>query len=255
MSVSIPRALLHKNPDCLAEHLFLHHEIAERMLSYLAENPNFKPTQILEMGRIDDVLKACCQATYPDAAFDVLDYEAQLPLRADLVISNLFLQDAPNIETAIATMKDHLNPNGKIFMSTTGLESFANCIMPDGPEFNDYPDIKRLGDYLHSQGFIDVIVHVEKITLQYNQLDAMLKDLRVAGGRVARPLMKGLRTRAWYEAWAKHMDKAKTDDIYDIEIEILYAHAQMPPLRAASLNQDNEAHFDIKHLKHRKRFE
>lgn len=242
------RALLHKNPDLYANHAFLHHEIAERLVTYLQENPNFKPKSILEIGAEDQKLESLFKSLDPNIRYEYFSENDQ-KAHADLVISNLYLQNAVNIETTIQAMKDHLNPNGKIFLSTIAEGSFENCMMIDGPEINEYPGIKRLGDYLHSQGFIDVIMHLEKITLQYNDVKSLLKDIRVAGGRVQSPLMKGLRTKNWYQAWVDHMNEQAVDGIYEITIEILYAHAQMPPLHAAPLNEKNEAFFDIKKLR------
>lgn len=243
------RALLHKNPDLFSDHAFLHHEIAERLVTYLQENPNFSPQSILEMGAEDQQLKALLSEAFPKATYDTLN-ESENKSPVDLVVSNLYLQNSSNIETTVQMMKDHLNPNGKIFLSSIAYGSFENCMMPDGPEFNEYPEIKRLGDYLHTHGFIDVIMHLEKITLQYNDLQALLKDIRVAGGRLQAPLMKGLRTQNWYQAWVEHMKKQADDNgIYEITIEILYGHAQMPPLHAKPLNEQNEAFFDIKKLR------
>lgn len=245
------RALLHKNPDLIGQHAFLHHEIAERLVTYLQENPSFIPKSIMEIGALGPKLLMLFQENYPAASYQYFDATKENQ-PVDLIVSNLFLQDSTNIETTVQTMKDHLNPNGKIFLSTIAHGSFDECMMVDGPEFNEYPEIKRLGDYLHGQGFIDVIMHLEKITLQYNDLNALLKDIRVAGGTLHSPLMKGLRTPKWFNAWQTHMNKQAVDGIYDITLEILYAHAQMPPLRATSLNENNEAHFDIKHLRQRK---
>ena len=245
------RAFLHKNPDLFSDHAFLHHEIAERLAMYLQENPHFLPKSILEMGAEDQQLKTLLNEAFPDASYNTLtESESKSPV--DLIISNLYLQNSSNIETTIQVMKDHLSPNGKIVLSTIAEGSFENCMMVDGPELNEYPGIKRLGDYLHSQGFIDVIMHLEKITLQYNDLKSLLKDIRVAGGRLQAPLMKGLRTQRWYQSWAEHMKKQADDNgIYEITLEILYAHAQMPPLHAAPVNEKNEAFFDIKKLRTR----
>jgi len=249
MSAFNHRALLHKNPDLFKDHAFLHHEIAERLVTYLQENPNFAPKSVLEMGKEDQQLMTVFQEAYPNTSYEELREGDDKP-NVDLIISNLYLQNSANIETTIQTMKNHLNPNGKIFLSTIAEGSFENCMMVDGPEFNEYPSIKRLGDYLHSQGFVDVIMHLEKITLQYNDLKALLKDIRVAGGRIQSPLMKGLRTKNWYQSWVNHMHQQAVDNgIYEITIEILYGHAQMPPLHAAPLNEKNEAFFDLKKLR------
>lgn len=243
------RALLHKNPDLFGDHAFLHHEIAERLVMYLQENPNFSPKAIAEIGAEDQQLAHLLQQAFPNASYQTFT-ESDQTEAFDLIISNLYLQNSANIETTIQAMKDHLNPNGKIFLSTISEGSFDNCMMVDGPEFNEYPSIKRLGDYLHSQGFVDVIMHLEKITLQYNDLKSLLKDMRVAGGRLQAPLMKGLRTTNWYQAWVNHMNQQADDNgIYEITIEILYGHAQMPPLHAAPLNDKNEAFFDLKKLR------
>lgn len=248
MSSFINRALLHKNPDLYADHAFLHHEIAERLVTYLQENPNFTPKSVLEIGTEDHQLESLLKDAFPEISYDLLN-EGDNKSAADLIVSNLYLQNSHNIETTIQSMKDHLNPNGKIFLSSIADGSFENCRMIDGPEINEYPGIKRLGDYLHSQGFIDVIMHLEKITLQYNDVKSLLKDVRIAGGRVQSPLMKGLRTKNWYQAWIDHMNEQAVDGIYEITMEILYAHAQMPPLHAAPLNEKNEAFFDIKKLR------
>lgn len=248
MPIFKPRSFLYQNIDLFPNHAFLHHEIADRIHSYLSDVFIHNPEQqFLIEGDCDHYLQNRLKEAYPQ----LKNCQSKRRHDADLLISNLVLQNASNIEETITAYQENLAPKGRLILTTIAHGSFESCFLPNGPMLNPLPDIRALGDYLHSLGFVDTVMHIEKITLTYETIETLLMDLRILGRPHFQPICKGLRTPNWFSKWKAHMDQQKSGEYYEISLNILYGQASMPPMLSVGLDENKEAKFSIKNLKQR----
>ncbi|MCE5359630.1 malonyl-ACP O-methyltransferase BioC [Candidatus Igneacidithiobacillus taiwanensis] len=170
------------------------------------------------------------------------DAEA-LPVRGamlQMIFSNLLLQWLPDPLPALREMRRVLQPEGLLLCSSLGPDSLRELRQAfaevDGEaHVHDFLDMHLLGDALVQAGFADPVLDVEHYELQYDDLDALLRDLRGIGAASAhaRPGLftprKLQRLRAAYEAFRTPTGKLP------LHYEVVHAHAW-----AAALRSDGE---------------
>lgn len=244
------RKQLQYHPELYAEHAFLHHEIARRMVEYLEED--LTPATILVDGAFDHYLSELLQARFPEAKIEEnIESLTDSTTRFDLIISNLYLQDVWEFEERVRDYQVRLNEHGKLFFTTIGTGSFPEISYPGGPLVNEFPDIEDIGDYLHALGFKNAVLFIEKINLTYEKLDTLLKDARIVAGRPFSSF-KGLRTYQWLESWRAHAEKLKNaDNLYDIGFDVIYAEGSLSEIKNLQ-GQNNEVFVDITNLSTKK---
>lgn len=252
--MTIKKALSRRNlqyhPELYAEHAFLHHEIARRMVEYLEED--LMPATILVDGAFDHYLSELLQARFPNAQVEEnIESITDSAKRFDLIISNLYLQDVWEFEERIRDYQIRLNAKGKLFFTTIGTGSFPEISYPGGPLMNEFPDIEDIGDYLHALGFKNAVLFIEKINLTYEKLDTLLKDARIVAGKPFTSF-KGLRTYQWLENWRSYAEKLKNEDaLYDIGFDVIYAEGSLSDIKNLQ-GQNNEVFVDITNLSTKK---
>lgn len=244
------RKQLQYHPELYAEHAFLHHEIARRMVEYLEED--LTPATILVDGAFDHYLSELLQVRFPEAKIEEnIESLTDSTTRFDLIISNLYLQDVWEFEERVRDYQVRLNAHGKLFFTTIGTGSFPEISYPGGPLVNEFPDIEDIGDYLHALGFKNSVLFIEKINLTYEKLDTLLKDARIVAGRPFSSF-KGLRTYQWLESWRAHAEKLKNaDNLYDIGFDVIYAEGSLSEIKNLQ-GQNNEVFVDITNLSTKK---
>lgn len=241
-----------------AKHAILQHEIADRLISYL-EDPLFEPTKIINLFPRDGYLTRALHSQFSEAhvlelnplngMYTLPPHEG--PHQADLLLSNLCIQDEYEIGKAIDLCWQMLKPNARLMLSIIGFDSLLNLIESENSlQFNVFPEIKTFGNALHATGFIETVMHIEKITLTYSSLDTLLSDIRITG---VRPFtdFKGLRTSSWLKKWQNYMKETQFDPItqqYHVDLEIIYGQAKMPAMIGKKANQ-GEVYFSLSDLK------
>lgn len=232
-----------------ADHAFLHHEIARRMVDYL--NEDHQPKRILNDGAFDHYLTELLQKRYPEAEIveNIESVEDNPAARFDLIVSNLLLQDIWEFEERVRDYQIRLNAHGRLFFTTIGVESFENLTFEDGIAMNEFPDIEDIGNYMHALGFKDSVLFIEKINLTYEKLDTLLNDARVVAGRPFEPF-KGLRTEGWLNRWKAHAESLYDGEFYHIPFDVIYAEGSLSDLK--NLQGDGEVYVDITNLSTKK---
>lgn len=238
-------SLLH-NRERYAEHGFLHHEIARRMVDYL--NEEHQPQRILNDGAFDNYFTELLQQRFPGAEIveNIESVEHDPAARFDLIVSNLLLQDVWEFEERVRDYQIRLNANGRLFFTTIGVESFENMTFEDGIAMNEFPDIEDIGNYMHALGFKDSVLFIEKIDLTYEKLDTLLNDARVVAGRPFEPF-KGLRTKAWLDRWKAHAEVLHDGEFYRVPFDVIYAEGSLSDIKNLT-GEGNEIFVDITNL-------
>ncbi len=130
-----------------------------------------------------------------DAAWICGDAHA-LPIaggKVDLLWSNLVAHWFDDPPAAAAEWRRVLRPGGLLMFSFYGVDTLREAVAADravGPP--SYPDLHDWGDALVAAGFADPVMDVERLTLTYEDADALARDAAAIragfGGPVAATL-------------------------------------------------------------------
>ena len=227
--------------DKYIEHAVLQNEVANRLLVKLQDTPTLLPRSILNLGWHAMTMAQPLTELYPLAKV-VNDTQAQYLSEDeyDLICSNLSLHEVRDIGQMLADCWQALRPQGWLLFSCIGIDSLSEL---SELNINPYPDIRDLGNGLHGLGFINALMYREKITMTYRDLDTLLMDLRVTGGRPWQPF-RGLRTARWWQDWRESM-QVNAEGVYAVNIDILYGMAQLPATKGATANAEGVAYIPL----------
>lgn len=162
----------------------------------------------------------------------------RLPLGArtvGLLWSNLLLpwleEPRPFFREALRT----LEVGGLLMFSTLGPDTLKELRagFRDGhAHLQRFADMHDLGDMLLEIGFADPVVDMEVITLTYQDLPALVADLRAAGARCAmRDRRRGLAGRSLWQGLQAHYEALRQDGRLPATFEVIYGHAWKPEPR------------------------
>jgi SAM-dependent methyltransferase len=149
-----------------------------------------------------------------------------LPLRAaslDLVVSLLALQGTNDLPGALVQMRRALAPDGLLLACLFGgatltelrqtlLETEAALSGGASPRVAAGADVRDMGGLLQRAGFALPVADVESVTVRYDNLFALIRDLRAMGltstlvDRSRTPLTRGFWAEAAQRYAARHSD-------------------------------------------------
>lgn len=166
------------------------------------------------------------------------DLEA-LPLAdesVDLVISNASLQWAGDLPRAFAELRRVLRPEGLLMFTTFGPDTLielrrAWALADDGAHAHVSPflDMHDIGDALMRAGFADPVMDAERITMTYESVQGLMRDLKAIGGRNAlqdRP--RAMTGRQRLGALEQAYEQERHDGRLPSTWEVVYGQAWMP---------------------------
>ena len=248
----------------------LQHEVEKRLmesLDYLAlrqgETARSDPKLVLDVGCGPAHAAAAMHKRWPKAQVVALDLalpmlrEAKkqagwwrpfsrvcadlraLPLAdasADVLFCNLSLQWVDDLPAAFAGFRRVLKPGGLLLCSTFGPETLqelreAFSHADAAPHVSPFPPIAQFGDALMMAGFRDPVLDRDRFTLTYDDLPALMRELRAMGATNAlqgrRHTLTG-RSR-FAAAAAAYEPMRRPDGKLPSTWEVIYAHAWAPP--------------------------
>ena len=241
-------------------------EVAARMLERL-ELVRMQPARVLDLGSGTGGVARALLRRYPQADALALDLSLQM-LRAghpakpfwarwreraprpvcaamerlpladgafDMVCSNLALEWSAAPEQALREVQRVLRRGGLFMFSTLGPDTLRElrAAMPQAWRGRPLADMHDVGDALLRQGFADPVMDMERITLTYADVPALLRELRAAGAMPASvPSPAGLRGRGWLAALERDYRAFQHEGRVPATFEIVYGHAwksEQPP--------------------------
>lgn len=168
---------------------------------------------------------------------------AQLPFAANrfgMLWSNLALNWAATAEAAFVEWHRVLEVGGLVMFSCYGpdtlVELRAACAeAAPGLRVHAFTDMHDLGDMLVAAGFGEPVMDMERITLTYQDLAGLARDLRATGQvNVLAGRARGLLGRRAWTGVAAAYERSRRDGRLPATFEIVYGHAWKSPPRVAS---------------------
>jgi malonyl-CoA O-methyltransferase len=172
--------------------------------------------------------------------FDRLCADAcALPFAAasvDLIVSN-FLVHWCHPGALFRELRRVLAPRGLLTFTSLGPDSLGElreawAAVDAHSRVHRFVDMHDLGDELVRSGFAAPVLDVERYTLQYNSVAALLADLRGAGAHnaaVARP--KGLTGKKKFAALAQAYEPCRQQGRLPASFEVIFGRAWTPAAR------------------------
>lgn len=164
----------------------------------------------------------------------------QLPLAAgcaDLVWSNLVLQWAGAPRQAFAEMHRVLAPGGLLLFSSFGPDTLRELRAAfrgiDGrTHVHSFIDMHDVGDLLVGCGFADPVMDMEVVTLTYDNVRVLMRDLKAIGAHNAAPdRPAGLSGKSLLDQVSRNYETYRRDGRLPATFEIVYGHAWKPQPR------------------------
>jgi len=165
------------------------------------------------------------------------------PNSLDLVWSNLALHWHPQPDRVFAEWRRTLRVDGLLMFSNFGPDTFtelrtAFAAMDETPHTLPFVDMHDFGDQLVAAGFTTPVMDMEKITVTYDTVAALLADVRAFGGNPLATRRRGLVGRA---AWQRMLDALeagrRSDGKLGLTFEVIYGHAFLPAPRTTAAGE------------------
>lgn len=170
------------------------------------------------------------------------DVEA-LPLAAasaEMVWSNLTLQWCNDLPGTFRELQRVLKTGGLLMFSTFGpdtLKELRGAFQGvDGySHVSRFIDMHDIGDMLLASGFAEPVMEMEVITLTYDDVRAVMQDLRGIGAHNSTTgRAQGMMGRAAWSQVLERYEQHRRDGRLPATFEIIYGHAWKPEARAVA---------------------
>lgn len=161
------------------------------------------------------------------------DAEA-LPLAAqsmDMVWSNLAVQWCNDLPGTFIELHRVIRTDGLLIFSTFGPDTLKELrIAFDGVDgynhVNRFADMHDVGDMLVAAGFADPVMEMEKLTLTYDDVKAVMQDLRDIGAHNATAgRAPGMLGKTRWTRIVQNYETLRRDGKLPATFEIIYGHA------------------------------
>jgi len=149
----------------------------------------------------------------------------------DMVWSNLALQWCNDLPATFVELSRVIKTDGLVMFSTFGPDTLKELRTAfDGVDgynhVNRFADMHDIGDMLVAAGFADPVMEMEKITLTYNDVKAVMQDLRSIGAHNATAgRAPGMMGKAKWAHIARNYETLRRDGKLPATFEVIYGHA------------------------------
>jgi SAM-dependent methyltransferase len=206
---------------------------------------------VLASGKAENVLRIEADAAFLSGDDGLVATPETLPLEpesADLVVSLLALQEVNDIPGMMIQTRRALKPDGLFLAAMAGADTLtelresllaAETELSGGvsPRVSPFTDVRDAGALLQRSGFALPVADIDTVTVRYDHMFALIRDLRAMGAtnalidRSRRPATRALFARAaeiyaerfsdpdgrvratfsvvWLSGWAPHASQQK----------------------------------------------
>lgn len=158
----------------------------------------------------------------------------QLPLvdaSVDMIFSSLALQWCVDLDKVFAEFRRVLRPDGLLMFSTFGpdtLKELRSCFATvDGySHINQFVDMHDVGDALLRNGFGDPVMDMEMLTVTYDDVFTIMRDLKHIGAHnVTQGRSRGLTGKQRMQAVIEAYERYRREQRLPVSYEVLYGQA------------------------------
>jgi malonyl-CoA O-methyltransferase len=238
----------------------LQREIGQRMLDRL-ELVKLQPELVLDVGSGTGVATAALARRYRKARVLALDFAfpmlqqtrkrgaflrkprcvcgdlEHLPLAdssVDLIYSNAAIQWSNDLDHTFSEFRRVLRPGGLLMFTTFGPDTLkelrAAWSVADGAtHVSRFIDMHDVGDALLRAGLADPVMDVDRMSLTYDRVSDLMRDLKVLGAHNATSdRQRGLTGKGRMKAMAAAYEEFRRDGRLPAHYEVVYGHAWAP---------------------------
>ena len=163
------------------------------------------------------------------------DIEA-LPLAensVELIWSNLALQWCNDLDAAFGACFNSLQPEGLLMFSTFGPDTLKELRIASSADANTHVsrfiDMHDIGDALVRAGFNAPVLDVERYTLTYDDVKAVMKDLKSIGAHNAtQGRQRGLAGKGFLQNLTQQYEQFRVGGKLPATFEVVFGHAWKP---------------------------
>jgi malonyl-CoA O-methyltransferase len=169
-----------------------------------------------------------------------------LPSSVDLFWSNLALQWCHDIQASFEEIHRVLAPNGLLMFSTLGPDTLyeLQSVFPSNDaevHVNQFIDMHEVGDAIARAGFSGIVMDVDKVVLTYQDVIAMMRDLKSIGAHnVNQGRGRGLKGRGFLKRIATEYEKYREEGRLPATFEVIYGHAWKAPSSRSQSHQNEQ---------------
>ncbi|NOR19090.1 MAG: malonyl-ACP O-methyltransferase BioC [Xanthomonadales bacterium] len=177
----------------------------------------------------------------------------------DLIFSNLALQWSYDLPAIFREFRRVMNTDAMLVFSSFGPDTLTELKQAwrsvDGhPHVNDFPDMHDIGDELLAVGFREPVMDAERLTLDYPDVTALMRELKGLGeSNVASDRMRGLTGKKRMQSVLDAYQQFRRNDRFPASYEVIYGAAFAPaegqPMKTP---EGDVATFSIDHIITRK---
>lgn len=158
----------------------------------------------------------------------------------DLVVSNLCLQWC-DLKAAIHEFRRVLRPGGWLLFTSFGPDTLKELrsawrAADAQPHVHLFLDMHDVGDAVLAQGFVDPMFDVERYTLSYADVRALMRELKTIGaGNALAERKRGLTGKQAFARMLAAYEPLRREGRLPLSYEVIFGQAQAPapgaPLR------------------------
>ncbi len=162
----------------------------------------------------------------------------------DLLFSSLAMQWCNDLGATLVEFKRVLRPGALLQFATFGPDTLKELRaswqqVDDAIHVNSFIDMHDIGDGLLQAGFAEPVMESEIITVNYQEVDTLMQDLRDIGANVtASGHRQGLLTRNMLKQLREAYEIYRQQDVLPASYEIVYGHAWVAPAETKAGDRD-----------------
>lgn len=158
----------------------------------------------------------------------------------DMVWSNLALQWCNDLPATFVELHRILNTDGLLMFSCFGVDTLKELRIAfrdvDGyNHLNRFVDMHDVGDMLVAAGFADPVMEMETLTLTYEDVRAVMQDLKSIGAHNATAgRASGMMGKAAWQRVIANYETLRRNGKLPATFEIVYGHAWKPAAKTVA---------------------
>jgi malonyl-CoA O-methyltransferase len=247
------RTAFNKASNDYEDHAFLQKEVATRLdqkLNIISSNS----AVILDLGAGTGLLSQQLEIRFPDSKIIALDFAQNslknnklankicananhLPLAdnsVDIVISSLMMQWCPDLKQLFSEIHRVLKNDGLILFSTFGPDTLKELkkswsVVDNEVHVNTFTDMHDIGDQMLGAGFQSPVMEMETLTLTYQTVTDLLRDLKAIGAQSVGNRSKSLMGKNKFKLMVEMYESFRQDGKLPATYEVVYGHAWVRP--------------------------